>query len=75
MRWGQLSMIAGAIEEPAMSASDCVAKTTETFRFRSTFSHSRMRAAKSGLSRIDPGLVEHQQRRPSIEPLLKTMEQ
>ena len=28
-----------------------VAKTTETFFLRSTFSHSRIRAAKAGLSR------------------------
>ena len=51
MRCGQLSMMAGAIVLFAMSASDWVAKTTATFFLRSTFSHSRMRAAKSGLSR------------------------
>ena len=44
-------MMAGAIEELEMSASDWVAKTTETFFLRNTFNHSRMRAAKSGLSR------------------------
>jgi hypothetical protein len=47
----QLSTIAGAIAEFWMSASDCVANTTETFFLRSVFSHSRSRAAKSASSR------------------------
>src|SRR3546814_15296783 len=36
----QLSMMAGAIDEPSMSARLCVAKTTLAFFFRSVFSHS-----------------------------------
>src|SRR3546814_5843962 len=51
MRCGQLSMMAGAIDDPAMSARLCVAKTTETFFLRRTLSHSRIRAANSGWSR------------------------
>src|SRR5882672_7658454 len=41
IRVGQLSMIAGAIAEPSISASDWVAKTTEAFFLRRVFSHSR----------------------------------
>jgi hypothetical protein len=41
IRVGQLSMMAGAMALPSMSASDCVAKMTEAFFFRSVFSHSR----------------------------------
>ena len=44
-------MIAGAIVLSATSASDWVANTTATFFLRRTLSHSRMRAANSGLSR------------------------
>src|ERR1041384_4922437 len=43
MRCGQLSMIAGAITLPAMSAKDWVANSTATFFLRRTFSHSRIR--------------------------------
>ena len=41
MRVGQLSMMAGAMALPSMSASDWVAKMTEAFFFLSVFSHSR----------------------------------
>ncbi len=51
MRCGQLSMMAGAMLLDAMSARLCVANSTATFFLRSTFSHSRMRAANSGWSR------------------------
>jgi hypothetical protein len=51
MRCGQLSITAGAIVLSVISASDWVAKMTATFFLRSVFSHSRMRAAKSGSSR------------------------
>ncbi len=44
-------MMAGAILESLMSASDCVAKITDTFFLRSVFSHWRMRAANTGSSR------------------------
>jgi len=37
IRVGQLSMIAGAIAEPSISASDWVAKTTEAFFLRRVF--------------------------------------
>ncbi|MNT72712.1 hypothetical protein D3C72_2113390 [compost metagenome] len=47
----QLSMMAGAMVESLMSASDCVAKMTLTFFFLSVLSHWRMRAAKDGSSR------------------------
>jgi hypothetical protein len=43
-------MIAGAIEEPSISASDWVAKMTLAFFFRSVFSHSRSCPAKPGSS-------------------------
>ena len=45
-RVGQLSMMAGAMALPSMSASDWVAKTTEAFFLRSVFSHSRSWPAK-----------------------------
>jgi hypothetical protein len=51
MRLAQLSMIAGAMLESLMSASDCVAKITDTFFLRSVLSHWRMRAANTGSSR------------------------
>src|SRR3546814_11790149 len=51
MRMAQLSMIADAMLEFWMSASDCVAKMTLTFRLRSVLSHWRMRAANIGSSR------------------------
>ena len=41
-RVGQLSMMAGAMAEPSISESDCVAKMTEAFFLRSVFSHSRI---------------------------------
>ncbi len=43
--------MAGAMLEPWMSASDCVAKMTDTFFLRSVLSHWRMRVANAGLSR------------------------
>src|SRR3546814_9768858 len=51
MRMAQLSMIADAMLEFWMSASDCVAKMTLTFRLRSVLSHWRLRAANIGSSR------------------------
>ena len=40
-RVGQLSIMAGAMALPSISASDWVAKMTLAFFFRSVFSHSR----------------------------------
>ncbi|MNJ67142.1 hypothetical protein D3C77_632850 [compost metagenome] len=51
MRLAQLSMIAAAMLESLMSASDWVAKMTLTFFLRRVLSHWRMRAANSGSSR------------------------
>src|SRR5271155_4694792 len=51
IRLGQLSMIAGAIEERWISAKDWVAKTTETFFLRNVLSPSRMRLANIGSSK------------------------
>src|SRR3546814_4439192 len=51
MRLAQLSMIAGAMLESLMSASDCVEKMTLTFFFLSVLSHCRIRAANTGSSR------------------------
>ena len=44
----QLSMMAGAMADVSISASDCVANTTATFFLRSVLSQLRILAAKSG---------------------------
>ena len=69
MRLGQLSMSAGAMVERWMSASDWVAKTTETFFLRRVFSHSRMRPAKSGIIEKHPRLIQDEQVGGSVEAL------
>ena len=68
-------MIAGAMALPSMSASDWVAKMTETFFLRSVFSHSRSWPAKPRSSRSEPALVDDEQRGAPIEPVLDTMEE
>jgi hypothetical protein len=66
MRVGQLSMIAGAIAEPSMSARDWVAKTTEAFFLRRVFSHSRIWPAKPRSSRASqPSSMMRRVGRPS----------
>ena len=58
-----------------MSASDCVAKTTETFLLRSVLSHSRRRRGKERRVEEDPGFVEHEQRRAAVEAVFEPMKE
>ena len=74
-RVGQLSMIAGAIAEPSISASDWVAKMTEAFFLRSVFSHSRSCPAKLVIIEREPAFIDDQQGRPAVEPVLDAVEQ
>ena len=58
MRCGQLSMIAGAMLLPAMSASDWVANTTATFFLRSDLQPLADARREQGIVEEQPGLVE-----------------
>jgi hypothetical protein len=64
----QLSMMAGAMAEPSMSDSDCVAKMTLAFFLRSVFSHSRSWPAKpSSSSASQPSSMMRRVRRAVLD--------
>ncbi len=59
-------MMAGAMAEPSMSLSDCVAKMTLAFFLRSVFSHSRSWPAKpSSSSASQPSSIMRRVGEPS----------
>jgi len=68
-------MIAGAMPDISMSESDCVAKTTEAFFFRSVFNHSRSWPRKALVVQRQPAFVDDQQRRPTVEAILDAMKE
>jgi hypothetical protein len=70
----QLSMMAGAMAEPSMSDSDCVAKMTLAFFLRSVFSHSRSWPAKPSSSSASQPSSTMRGRR-SVEPVLDAVEE
>ena len=75
MRVGQLSTMAGAMVERWMSASDWVANTTPTFFLRRRLQPLADARREHRIVQEDPGLIQHQQRRPTIEPRLQAVEQ
>src|SRR6516165_7227093 len=71
----QLSMIAGAMPDVSISESDCVAKTTEAFFFRSVFNHFAELAGKAFIVQREPPFVDDQERRPAVEAIFDPMKE
>ena len=74
-RVGQLSMIAGAMALPSISASDCVAKMTRRVLLPQRLQPFAELAGETVIVEREPALVDDEQRGATIEPVLDAMEQ
>ena len=75
MRVGQLSMIAGAMALPSMSASDWVAKMTRGVLLPQRLQPFAELPGEAAIVEREPALVDDEQRRPAVEPVLDAVEQ
>ena len=74
-RVGQLSMMAGAMAQPSMSASDWVAKMTRGVLLAQRLQPFAQLAGEAVVVERQPALVDDEQGRPAVEPVLDAVEE